>query len=392
MIAADSTAALARGRVIHDADSHVMETGDWLVPFVDPRHREKVASLFGNGASPVDKIIEEARKRKTNPQANAKAVENPIAGIKGWGAYGAFDSEERRALLDLLGLSSQLIFPTAGVGPLHAAKDEETRYAMARAYNRSIAAFCSSSRLIAVGYVPLDNAELALEEARRAIDEGCGAIMFPSGPAGDHSPGHPVLDGFWRLLSESHVPFLLHIGAGTRTQPKAFRNNGRKRAPDLHGGGENLRFCDYIMLWYAPQVFLTAMIYDGVFERFPNLRGGVIESGAGWVPDFLRQLDLAWKSFSRTDPYLKELSMMPSAYLRRAIKFTPFPGEDVGLMIREAGPDLFMFSTDYPHPEGTKDPLGRFERTMTDVDDSAKDKFYRSNFEAMMQMPTPAHA
>jgi predicted TIM-barrel fold metal-dependent hydrolase len=61
-------------------------------------------------------------------------------------------------------------------------------------------------------------------------------------------------------------------------------------------------------------------------------------------------------------------------------------------MIKEAGPDLFMFSTDYPHPEGTKDPLGRFERTMTDVDDSAKDKFYRSNFEAMMQMPTPAHA
>ena len=88
---------------------------------------------------------------------------------------------------------------------------------------------------------------------------------------------------------------MLHIGAGTKTQPKAFRNNGRERAPDLHGGGENLRFCDYMMLWYAPQVFLTAMVYDGVFDRHPKLRGGVIESGAGWVPDFLRQLDLAYK-------------------------------------------------------------------------------------------------
>jgi predicted TIM-barrel fold metal-dependent hydrolase len=101
------------------------------------------------------------------------------------------------------------------------------------------------------------------------------------------------------------------------------------------------------------------------------------------VPDFLRQLDLAHKSFSRTDPYLKALSMSPSAYIRRAIKFTPFPGEDVGIMIRDAGPDLFMFSTDYPHPEGTKDPLGRFERTMADIDEAAKDKFYRTNFEAM---------
>ena len=139
-----------------------------------------------------------------------------------------------------------------------------------------------------------------------------------------------------------------------------------------------------MMLWYAPQVFMTALVYDGVFERHPKLRGGVIESGAGWVPDFLRQLDLAYKSFSRTDPYLKALPMLPSEYIRRAMKFTPFPGEDVGLMIRDAGPDLFMFSSDYPHPEGTKDPLGRFERELTDIDEAAKEKFYSRNFEDMM--------
>jgi predicted TIM-barrel fold metal-dependent hydrolase len=210
--------------------------------------------------------------------------------------------------------------------------------------------------------------------------------MVSSGPAGDRSPGHPDYDAIWGYLSEHNIPFMLHIGAGTRTQPKAFRNNGRPRAPDLHGGGENLRFCDYMMLWYAPQVFLTALIYDGVFERFPALRGGVIESGAGWVPDFLRQLDLAHKAFSRTDPYLKQLSMMPSAYLRRAVKFTPFPGEDVGAMIKDAGPELLMFSSDYPHPEGTKDPLGRFERTLEDIDEPTKEKFYSTNFEIMMGM------
>jgi hypothetical protein len=48
------------------------------------------------------------------------------------------------------------------------------------------------------------------------------------------SPGHP----------EHDVPFLLHIGQGTMTQPAEFRNNGRERSAHLHGGGENLRFCD----------------------------------------------------------------------------------------------------------------------------------------------------
>jgi predicted TIM-barrel fold metal-dependent hydrolase len=217
---------------------------------------------------------------------------------------------------------------------------------------------------VAVAFVPLDNPLRAMAELDAALEMGAGAIMISAAPAGDRSPGHPDLDPFWRKLSETNIPFMLHIGPGTRTQPKPFHNNGRERAPDLHGGGENLRFADYMCLWYAPQEFLTAMIYDGVFQRFPDLRGGVIESGAGWVPDFLRQLDLSYASFKKTDPYLQQLDLKPSEYLRRAVKFTPFPSEDVGLMIRDAGPELFMFSSDYPHPEGTRDPLGKFQKTL----------------------------
>ena len=61
------------------------------------------------------------------------------------------------------------------------------------------------------------------------------------------------------------------------------------------------------------------------------------------------------------------------------LRFTPFPGEPVGWMIEQAGDDLFMFSTDYPHPEGGRDPLAKFEETMTDVSDAARDAFYRRN-------------
>jgi len=379
----------ANGRVVHDADSHVMETADWFAPYAEAENLGEL-KLFGSESSRIDKIVTDAQARKRDPEASAKAAEHPIAGTKGWGAFGAFDGDERTAALTQLGFASQLVFPTVGLRPVHSAKDSATRYAAARAYNRAIGAFCADKRLFAVAFAPLEDAAEAVKVAAQAIDAGCKAMLISSAAPGERSPGHPDFDPFWRLLSERNVPFMLHIGSGTMTQPKAFQNNGRLRSPDLHGGGENLRFCDYIMLWYAPQIFLTAMIYDGVFERFPRLRGGVIESGAGWVPDFLRQLDIAHRAFSRTDPYLKQLPLLPSEYIRRAVKFTPFPSEDVSLMISQAGADLFLFSSDYPHPEGTSDPLGRFERSLTQLDETVKDKFYRSNFEAMMGMSPSA--
>jgi predicted TIM-barrel fold metal-dependent hydrolase len=373
-----------RGRVVHDADSHVMETRDWMAPFTEAEFKDKIPSL-GEGFGRLESIIEAAKQRKSDPVADAKAAENPIAGVKGWGAYGAFDPDERKKVLDKLGFVSQLVFPTAGLLPLRLSSDEAVRYAASRAYNRAIAAFCATDpRLIAVAYVPLDNVELALQGAREALDRGCGAVMFSNAAPGGRSPGHPELDPFWQLLCERDVPFLLHIGQGTMIQPPEFHNNGRPRAPDLHGGGENLRFCDYPMLWFAPQIFLTALVYDGVFQRFPKLRGGVIESAAGWVPEFLRALDIGYRSFSRTDPYLQSLDLLPSEYIRRAVKFTPFPSEDVGRMIRDAGADLFMFSSDYPHPEGTTDPLGRFERSLDGLDEVTLDKFFRANYESLV--------
>jgi uncharacterized protein len=375
----------AQGRTIHDADSHVMETREWLEPFMDNDLKSKLRPLYGREPGRIDKLLDQAKARRGDPEADAKAFEDPIAGPKGWIAAGAFDTDERTRVLDLFGFSSQLVFGTSSLAPALAAKDEGVMYAGVRAHNEAMAAFCRpDKRLLGVAYAPLDNPRRALDEVNAALKAGNKAIMVSAGAAGERSPGHPDLDPVWARLEETGTPFMLHIGPGTKTQPMAFRNNGRERAPDLHGGGENLRFADYIMLSFAPQVWLTAMVYDGVFERFPALRGGIIEAGAGWAPEFLRELDLGFKSFGRTDPYLKAMAMKPSEYIRRAVKFTPFPGEDAGRMIEDGGADLFMFSSDYPHPEGTNDPKGRFERTMGNLDEDARDRFYRRNFEEMM--------
>ncbi len=375
-------APYASGRVFHDADSHVMEPADWLVNYADGPLLEHLKQR--KSAERIETQVAAARRRAADPEAGRQAAENLIAGPKGWIAYGAFDAAERTRALDELGFSRQLVFATSSLAHFRDAKEPEVKFAGARAHNRAMAAFCADERLIGVGFVPLDDPDRAVDLAAEAIELGCGALWVPSTPAGDRSPGHPDLDPFWNLLADSRTPFMLHIGQGSRVLPRQYNNTGKPRSPDLHGGGENLRFQDFVVLPFSAQMFLAALVYDGLFDRVPDLRGGVIEFGAAWVPGFLRQLDLGYRSFSKTDPQLKALALKPSDYMRKHIKFTPFPGEDAGYLIKDAGAELFLFSSDYPHPEGTNDPIGRFERTFADIDEDARERFYSRNFEEMM--------
>src|SRR5204862_391460 len=84
--------------------------------------------------------------------------------------------------------------------------------------------------------------------------------------------------------------------------------------------------------------------------------------------------DLAQAAFGRNERVLRELPARPSEHVRGRLFFTPFPGEPVGWMTEQCGDRLFCFSSDYPHPEGTKDTIGRFEATMGDLTDPELDR------------------
>ena len=55
-------------------------------------------------------------------------------------------------------------------------------------------------------------------------------------------------------------------------------------------------------------------------------------------------------------------------------------------MIEQAGADLFLFSSDFPHAEGGRDPVGRFERALNEyaIGEEAKDRFYARNFNELI--------
>ncbi|HTB78125.1 MAG TPA: amidohydrolase family protein [Polyangiaceae bacterium] len=376
----------ATGRTYCDADSHLMETPDWLMGYADPlvRGRLRPLSLGKAGAGPEKKIAE-AIARVKDPAATDSISRDVIAGPKGWGALGAFTASERSKALDDLGFSRQLVFTTFAATQFLWAEDPEVVYGGLRAHNRAIADFCSTDpRLVPAGMVSLDDPARALVEVEEGIKLNVGAFWIPAAPAGARSPGHPDFDPIWRRLSEARIPFVLHIGLGTRVLPKDYENNGRPLPADIHGGGENIRVKDYMVISFAPQMFLSALIFDGVFERFPELRGGAIELGASWVPDFLQRLDRGAALFSKGDPAIAALSRRPSEYIRGQFKFTPFPGENVGALIKATGSELFMFSSDYPHPEGTNDPIGRFAKTLSGLSEEELRRFYSANFEAML--------
>ncbi len=374
----------AEGRTFYDADSHLMEFSEWLPQYADPQLRDRIRPLYLGGAgAKASEIIAQARARKGNPTA-AKALEDDIMGPKGWLALGALDPAERSRALDLLGVDKQLVFATFAFSQF-ISEDQDLLYGGTRALNRAMADFCShDKRLIAVGSVPWDNPERTLVEAREAIRLGCGAILVNSMPAGGKSPTHPDFHPFWNLLEDSNIPFMLHVGGGGRALRQAFNNNGLPKTTDFLGGGENIRSKDYMTLHQTPEQFLSCMVLDGVLEKFSRLRGGVIEQGALWLPTLMRKLDIVQSSFRKTEPTVMSLPLKASDYLRRQVKFTPFPNEDVGWIIANSGDEMLLFSTDYPHPEGSHDPIGRFESTMKSVSEEAKERFYHRNFAEMM--------
>ena len=93
----------------------------------------------------------------------------------------------------------------------------------------------------------------------------------------------------------------------------------------------------------------------------------------------LHRLDDVCRIFGRADESVR-FDRKPSEQLTEQMGFTPMPNEDVGRLVRESNPDLYLFSSDYPHIEGTKDPIGRFERSLAEVEEPVKEKFYTENF------------
>ena len=376
-------------RPIYDADSHIMELPDFLQKYADPDLRANIPAVSYAASLVTDEEVAEimARGGRHTPEHVAEMIawgDNLIERSKEIQALGAFDGRERSKAMDLLGFRKQLVFATHSVAmPFSPSSkiDPKIRYGAARAHNRHIAEFCGhDARLMGVAIAPLEEPQLALAELEFALKSGAKAIWVAHRAAGGRSPGHVDYDPFWARLVEADTPFVLHVGGSPLQLDKAWTNNGRPPTKDWMGGGENLRTKDAAMLHQGPETFLSMMLIDGVFERFPKLRGACVELGAGWVPAMLVRLDWVAKIWGRTDSSVARFTRKPSEQLTQQVAFTPFVFEDVGALIDQSNSELYLFSTDYPHTEGGRNPIARFESSLGDRAAEIRDRFYSENF------------
>ena len=371
----------ADGRLINDADSHLMELPDFLTAHADPDMRDHLPKLNPGGQFDLS---ERAHERGHPPEVVAELTalgDRLTRGPKWHDALGASSGEERSTALDLLGFRRQVIFSSFCARLIFEAEPPTIRLAAARAHNRAMAEFCGADeRLIGVAMVPLDDPDAAVREITYAHELGLGAVWVAADAPGGRSPGHPEHDAIWATLSERRLPFILHVGSGVISIADAWMNDGRPDSESARGGAEIIGSKDLTVIHHSAVRFLSVLVLDGVLERHPQLRGGVIEVGAGWVPDMLRRLDHAAKIWARSEPHLATMSRPPSQQIREQVRFTPYPFEDVAQLVRESYPELYLFSSDYPHAEGGRDPIGRFEAATATLSQPEQAQFFAGNF------------
>jgi predicted TIM-barrel fold metal-dependent hydrolase len=385
-------------RLVHDADAHIMETPNWLRDHADPTIRDRIKPpgyvnelrQTGDNKSQledIDAAFSRITKRHRSDEYRADEAAE-IMNRKNFAATGSFIAEDRPRTLDLIGVASQLVFNTFHNRRLHDWEHEDDldfSYGAARAHNRGMVEFCSvDSRLLPTCYVPLADFERTEAMAREALEMGAAALLIPSGCPKGHSPSHLRLDPLWAIAQEAGIPIVFHVGGTGDLIDAGYFQNGLPIPLDFHGGEENFRSVDYMGIPGPPMQTLATMIFDGVLERFPELRIGVIEQGAIWLPSWMRQMESAFDAFVRHEERLQKLSLRPSEYVKRQIRATPYPTEDIGWITEQIGPEICLFSTDYPHVEGGRRPVERFERSLGDASEQIRKRFYAENFIDLM--------
>ena len=220
--------------------------------------------------------------------------------------------------------------------------------------------------------------------AQENLEAGSKALLVPSRCPKGHSPSHTGLFPVWELAQDAGVPVVFHVGGGGQLLSPDYFENGLPAVKDFHGGEENFRSVDYMAIPVPPMQTVATLILDGVLDRFPRLKIGIIEQGASWLPGWMRMMDSAFDAFARHEERLRALSLKPSEYVRRQVRVTPYPAEDVGWIVSQSGEETCLFSTDYPHVEGGRNPVKRFEASMQSLSEGAHQRFYCDNFVDLM--------
>jgi predicted TIM-barrel fold metal-dependent hydrolase len=372
-------------RTVYDAGARLPDTPTWYIPYAHPALRDalrEVAARVEGRAPPGS-----SRRRRPSDGPGRRDSQEPASRAR---------NEERVdgtcGRLAAEGFAARLVFGSSLYGCLIAAEEDHDirlAYGLARAHNRALLDACSGDpRLLPVGYVPLADFARAFELAVEAIATGARALLTAGTCPGRHSPSHVGLFPVWAVAQEARVPIVFHRQASGAV-PRVYRRNGMPQPRGSLADADAPCFLERVTIPTSVLRSVGALLVDGVFERFPDLRVGLIGLGASWLPGWLRQLDAAHAALSATDERLRRLALRPSEYVLRQLRTTPSPGEPLAWITSAVGEHVCLFSTDH---RDIPEARAALERAAAGLGARAEERFYAGNFADLVPTGTSATA
>ncbi|MET0239040.1 MAG: amidohydrolase family protein [Sphingobium sp.] len=346
------------GRIV-DADAHIDPPYDMWQSYL-PAHLRPLAPIIEEGDE-VDYILFEGNRRPVrmiNNQAGRTGKDYKMVG-KLSEQRAVWDPATRIADMDADGMDAAVLF---GGGPLGTSNDE-LYMASYEAYQNWVMDFASidKRRLVPIGYVPMRDIDETIGHVKRLAKMGFRAINLPAfpqnasawktssgikamkdgqvsaltgDPKGELQYYQPEFDRLWSTIVDEGMVVTFHLGA---------------RVPRF---GDIQHFLpDMPMSKMAMAEPIGIFIFNGIFERFPDLKIASVESGVGWFAWYTEYTTRTWEKqrFWTKSPIDKP----PSYYMDKNV-FGSFIQDRVGILSRDLpGAGNIMWSSDYPHSETT---------------------------------------
>ena len=196
--------------------------------------------------------------------------------------------------------------------------------------------------------VPIQDPELAAREIDRVgTNPGFVQVLVPVHV--DILYGHRHYYPIYDAATRAGLAIGIHAGGNPGNPPTAV-------------GWPTYFVEEYVGMAHIFQSQLISLVTEGVFDRFPDLRVALIESGVTWLPSLMWRLDKEWKGLRREVPWVRRL---PSEYIHDHVRLTttPFDASRDPAQVQEiidqiGADDLLMFASDFPHQHGGISPTG----------------------------------
>ncbi|MGN6474690.1 MAG: amidohydrolase family protein [Mycobacteriales bacterium] len=369
-----------------DADQHVFEPRTMWRDYIDPAMCDSALTIADDDLGYAWLTWQGRQLYLAEPQQplRARAIgESRLRQERGEPAATAYDDEvppsyydptARLAALDDFGLDAAVLFPNFGlVWEEMLGHDLTALTANLTACNRWQAdnAAAGKGRLFPVAHLTLRDADWAVAEIARLGRDGVRLAMVAPAPVNGKRLSHPDHDRIWAAFCDAGVSTVFHVGNFKGALHPAWYESDPDPAD---------RLLDSVFLYVAPAVALADLILNGTLERFPELRIGVVELTAGWVPQFLLMLDGSSDFYAlRHGRTLSPLRLRPSEYFMRQVRVGALSYENPAELVRAVGDDIFMFGSDWPHAEGIAKPYDDYAVAIASLPDAAKSKVMAGN-------------